>query len=668
MKNKSTRPVLLFMFYIMLAIFLSLTACGSKDETATPGPVENKQSEIKFWTCSMHPQIQQLGPGQCPICAMDLIPVKTDPGETGEAARELKLSKRAIKLAEIQTVPVERKFVTAEIRLDGKIDYDESRLSYITAWVPGRIERLYVDYTGVRVKKGDHLVELYSPELITAQQELLLGLKMLQGKSGSLRKSSLKNVESTREKLRLWGLNQQQIKKVERTGKVSDRTTIYSPISGIVIHKNGVEGEYLKTGTRIYTIADLSQVWLKLDAYESDLVWIRYGQDIAFTVNAYPGDVFKGKITFIDPILNSETRTIKVRVNVQNQDGNLKPNMFVSAVVYPKVAAGGRVMDPVMANKWICPMHPEIVKDKKNNCDICGMPLVTSESLGYLSINDADIEASLVIPVTAPLITGKRAVVYVAVPEKPGTFAGRDVVLGPRAGDYYLVKDGLQEGERVVTNGNFKIDSAIQIQAKPSMMNPEGGAAATGHEHHLEAPAKPGEKASPDEPETIVAPTAFIGQIDGLLTEYYNMQQALSHDNYKEAVDSSGAFMKKLDSVDMGLLSGKAHMAWMSHLASLKKSVNAIAAAKDINTVRDFFDDFSDRIYTIIKQFGISTTQPAYRFFCPMANDNKGAYWLQNKTGTENPYFGSKMFKCGSQVETVSPGRVEAQPEGTTHE
>ena len=148
---------------------------------------------------------------------------------------------------------------------------------------------------------------LYSPELITTQQELLLGLKMLKGKSSSLSKSALKNVEATREKLRLWGLTKQQIKNVEKTGKVSDKTTIYSPISGIVINKNGFEGEYLKTGTRIYTIADLSQVWIKLDAYESDLVWIRYGQDVEFTVKAYPGEIFKGKISFIDPILNSKT-------------------------------------------------------------------------------------------------------------------------------------------------------------------------------------------------------------------------------------------------------------------------------------------------------------------------------------------------------------------------
>jgi Cu(I)/Ag(I) efflux system membrane fusion protein len=667
MKNKSKRSASLFVFLLIIITSFFLIACGTKDEAREPGHNESKQSEIKFWTCSMHPQIQQPGPGQCPLCGMDLIPVSSEQSAVGEGAREIKLSKHAIKLAEIQTLPVERKFVSAEIRLAGKVEYDETRLSYITAWVPGRIERLYVDYTGVRIKKGEHLVQIFSPELITAQQELLLGLKMLKGKSGGLRKSSLRNVESTREKLRLWGLTQKQIKNVEKTGKVSDRTTIYSPISGIVIHKNGVEGEYLKTGTRIYTIADLSHVWIKLDAYESDLVWIRYGQDISFTVHAYPGEVFKGKITFIDPILNPDTRSIKIRVNVENPDGKLKPNMFVSAVVYPKVAAGGRVMDPAMADKWICPMHPEIIKDKKGDCDICAMPLVTSESMGYLSVSETENEAPIVIPATAPLITGKRAVVYVEVPEKDGTFEGREVVLGPRAGDYYLVKEGLSEGEMVVVNGNFKIDSAIQILAKPSMMNPEVGVVATGHEHHG-TEEKQVIIGQPDVLKTYNVSNVFKKHLDVLVSSYFQMHHALSRDEYKKAVTATRSFKLNLDSVDMKLLSGESHLSWMSHSKKLSSLIAALSDAKDINALRSGFDELSDELYNAVKMFGISGSQPVYRFFCPMANGNKGAYWLQNKTGTENPYFGSSMFKCGSQVEIVSPGRVEAQPEGTTYE
>ena len=215
------------------------------------------------------------------------------------------------------------------------------------------------------------------------------------------------------------------------------------------------------------------------------MVWIRYGQEVEFETEAYPGEVFTGTISFIDPVLDAKTRTVKLRVNVENPDGKLKPEMFVRAVVRAKVAQGGRVMDEAMAGKWICPMHPGVVKDEVGSCDICGMDLVTTESLGYVKV-DTPKEAPLVIPASAPLITGKRAVVYVQLPERETpTYEGREVVLGPRAGDYYIVKSGLDEGEVVVTSGNFKIDSALQIRARPSMMSPKAEKAPVrGHHNH----------------------------------------------------------------------------------------------------------------------------------------------------------------------------------------
>jgi len=442
-------------------------------------------SQPTIWTCSMHPQIRQPKPGKCPICFMDLIPVAATEGQVG--ARQIVFSEDALKLMEVETSPVERKFVTAEIRMVGKVDYDESRVKEIAAWVPGRIDRLYVDFTGITVNKGDHLVELYSPQLISAQAELLQSVKA----AGSIGPESPDLIKTTtsamlqaaREKLHLLGLTDRQISEIETSGKPASHITIYSPMSGIVIQKNATEGMYVDTGTSIYTMADLSKLWVKLDAYESDMMWIRYGQEVEFTPEAYPGEAFKGKISFISPMLNSMTRTVKLRVNVSNPDGRLKPEMFVRAVVRTKVAASGMVMDPDMAGKWICPMHPDIVKDARGPCDICGMDLVTTESLGYVTAEEPN-EAPLVIPASASLITGKRAVVYVRLAdrEKP-TFEGREIVLGPRTGDYYLVKEGLAEGEMVVTKGNFKIDSALQIQAKPSMMSPEGGAAPMGHQH-----------------------------------------------------------------------------------------------------------------------------------------------------------------------------------------
>ena len=458
----------------------------------SPADVDNEHTsrevarqEQTLWTCSMHPEVRLPKPGICPKCPMELIPVTSSVGDVGE--RQISFSEAAIKLMEIETSPVERKFVTAEIRMAGKIDYDETRVKHITAWVPGRIDRLYVDFTGITVSKGDHMVELYSPELISAQAELLQAAKAVQNikqTSSELITGSISaTLDAAREKLRLLGLAKKQIEEIEKTGRPVEHITIYAPMGGIVIHKKAAEGMYVETGTEIYTVADLSRLWVKLDAYESDLPWIRYGQEVEFTTEAYPGEVFKGRISFIDPVLDAKTRTIKLRVNVDNHEGELKPEMFVRAVVRSKVAGGGRVMAAEMAGKWICPMHPAVVKTEAGGCDICGMDLVTTESLGYVA--DTPKEAPLVIPASAPLITGTRAVVYVQVPgaEKP-TYEGREIVLGPRAGKYYIVKSGLAEGEIVVTNGNFKIDSALQIQAKPSMMNPEGEKIPTEHTGH----------------------------------------------------------------------------------------------------------------------------------------------------------------------------------------
>ncbi len=451
---------------------------------------EEASADIEFWTCAMHPQIHLPGPGQCPLCGIDLVPVISDTGEQEVGPREIRISPAAVKLAEIQTAPVERKFVENEIRMVGKVEFDETRLSYITAWVPGRLDRLYVDYTGVSVTKGDHMVYLYSPELLAAQEELIQALVMVENLEDSdmslIKDRAFNSVETIREKLRLWGLTAEQIRTIEQNEKPDDHLTIFAPVSGIVIHKNALEGMYVDFGTRIYTIADLTQIWVKLDAYESDLSWIRYGQDVEFETEAYPGEKFTGTIAFIDPVLNEKTRTVKIRVNVPNPDGRLKPGMFTRAIVRSKTTSSGKVVDANLADKWISPMHPEIIKDKPGFCDICGMALVSTKSLGYQFVEETAEHAPLVIPASAPLITGKRSVVYIKVPGKQNVFEGREIVLGPRAGDYYLVREGLSEGELVVVNGNFKIDSAIQILAKPSMMNPEGGGNSQlhgGHDH-----------------------------------------------------------------------------------------------------------------------------------------------------------------------------------------
>ncbi len=619
-----------------------LSGNGVPEETTSISP----QSETStIWTCSMHPQVRQPGPGQCPICGMDLIPLTSGSGSS-QRTNTVELSPYAMKLAEIQVAPVEKKFVETEIRLVGKIDYDETKLGYITAWVPGRIERMYVDYSGISVRAGEHMVEIYSPELVATQQELIQTRRSASASSSEILENNLRAIK---ERLRLWGLTSSQIEKIAQSGKIQEKVTIYAPASGIVVEKNGLEGMYVETGTKIYTIADLSKVWVHLEAYERDIPWIRYGQKVIFETEAYPGESFTGRIAFIDPVLDEPTRTVMVRVNVSNTDLKLKPGMLVRAIVRSQIAAGGKVMDPDLGGKWICPMHPEIIKGGRGACDVCGMPLVRIEELGYISAENVQKDASLIIPATAPLITGKRAIVYVQAPDRPGLFEGREIELGPRAGDYYIVKSGLNEGELVVVNGNFKIDSAVQIQAGSSMMSPHDS-------HQKKNPDNMSMASDKVKPEPHNIPQEFKRALDPVYDAYFELQTGLSHDQKDAAAEAAERMAKAAESVNMTNLSGPLHKLWMSVDKTIQTKTASIQNYKDIEQIRAAFRDLSVAMIELARHAGSSGKQPVLVYHCPMAFDNQGADWLQNKSGTENPYFGSKMFTCGSQEDDLTLG------------
>jgi len=552
-------------FLLGIATHWLLFGSGTATE-GQAGPTAHDHAEAgpTKWTCSMHPQIIKDGPGKCPLCGMELIPLKMG-GAMKTGLRQLVVSPAARALMNVQVAPVERRVVEATVRMVGKVDYDETRFKYITAWVSGRLDRLFVDYTGVSVEEDAHMVYIYSEELYAAQQELIEALKS----SGEQRETGrnffntggIDLLESAREKLRLLGLSVEQIAKIETQTKPEDHTLINSPLSGIVIEKLKQEGDRVRVGERIYTVADLSQLWVQMDAYESDLIWLRYGQTVTFFTEAYPGEKFRGRIAFIDPVLDEKTRTVKVRVNVPNEHGRLKPEMFVRAVVKAQIAGGGRVIDADLAGKWVSPMHPEIVKDEPGACDICGMPLVRAELLGYVATNAAGAAAPLVIPASAALLTGTRAIVYVELPDtKEPTFEGREIVLGPRAGDYYLVKHGLSEGELVATAGNFKIDSALQIQAQPSMMTPEGGGGG-GHDHGGHGG---GAKKTAGGPamETVDLPVSVRRKLEEIGAAFKVIQAAAAGDNREEIRSAWRNFGRLVQSVDADSLTGHAKMVW----------------------------------------------------------------------------------------------------------
>lgn len=626
---------------------------------ATQAP-SGDSGAVQEYTCSMHPQVRLRDPkAKCPICFMDLIPVSNDGGEGGE--RALVMSQAAVRLAGVQTTPVVRRYPTAEVRLVGRVDFDETRLATISAWFPGRIERLLVNYTGVAVQQGEGLAELYSPELLAAQEELRQSARAVSSISGGgsdlVRDATRGTLAAARDKLRLWGLTEEQILAIERAETPMERLTIHSPISGVVVRRAAVQGQYVQTGEEIYAVADLGEVWVRLDAFESQLPWLRYGQEVRFTSDAFPGETFTGRIAFIDPVLATETRTIRVRVNAPNPAGRLKPGMFVRAVVRVRVADGGSVINDELAGRWISPMHPEVVKDGPGICDICGMDLVPAEQLGYVT-DLSSVEAPLVIPASAPLITGRRAVVYVRVPdqERP-TFEGREIVLGPRTGDWYIVLDGLAEGEEVVTHGAFKVDSAMQIAAKPSMMDPTGGSGAAGHQHGAAPPAGGGA------PRQQPVPEDFLFSLKPVYSAYFEAQEALAADDlagFRSAVaDLHGALGRARTAGVVGEPLGL----WRRIDGRLRTDAEHVAHLADIVAARKLFEGYSKAIIEAADRFGHLGHLTYHRAFCPMAFDDQGAEWLQRQEQIVNPYFGASMLRCGEVRGRFEPrGHREIAP------
>lgn len=387
---------------------------SGKSDTKSSQITETTKSTI--WTCAMHPQIRMREPGKCPICGMDLIPL-VQSSTTSVDPDAIHISKDAAQLANLLTTVVIKQKPIKEVRLYGKVQADERLFQSQTAHVPGRIERLSVNFTGETVVKGQVLAEIYSPELITAQQELLETVKTKQLQP--------ELYEASKEKLRQWKLTDDQIAKIENSGFIQNNFEVLSNTSGTVTARRVNTGDHVSQGTVLFDIADLSKVWIMFDAYESDLQFLHTGEKLSFNLQALPGTDFTGNIIFIDPVIDPVTRVAKVRVETGNQSGKLKPEMFAT---------------------------------------------------GIASSTLAEYTDNVVIPKSAVLWTGKRSVVYVKQPgsEEP-VFKIREVELGPMLGESYVIVNGLSEGEEIVTSGTFSVDAAAQLEGKPSMMNPRGG-------------------------------------------------------------------------------------------------------------------------------------------------------------------------------------------------
>ncbi|NQU24467.1 MAG: efflux RND transporter periplasmic adaptor subunit [Candidatus Nealsonbacteria bacterium] len=392
------------------------------------GGSSGEQSEVSteredvLYICPMMDTPPTHQPGRCPVCGMELVRASSG-SDTGDK-RSIQIDPASRRVANIRTAAVKSVSVSRKIRAVGQLSYDEGKLKTLAAYVDGRLDRLYADYTGVVVNKGDDLALLYSPELYTAQTELLAAKRLATRTQSSVYSGVLDSQDlqqSARRKLIDLGMTKQQIERIEETGQPVTRIELVAPIHGTVIAKLASEGDYVKTGQPIYRLADLSMVWLMLELFPEDAATIRYGQRVSAEVQSIPGQRFTGRVAFVDPMVDPQTRTIGVRVVISNEDGRLKVGDYATATV-------------------------------------------------EVPVTDPGDGSQLVVPRNAVLMAATNSVVYVET--EPGRFEIRRVELGPGLGDEIVLLGGVKEGEQVATNGNFLIDSQMQLAGNPSLIDP----------------------------------------------------------------------------------------------------------------------------------------------------------------------------------------------------
>ena len=595
---------------LILGIILGNVFSGDKNEnTYKEGKHEYVQDPVtKFWTCSMHPQIKMQKPGNCPVCGMDLIPLdKANNLGNNIASNEIVMTEEAVQLANIQTSKVVISNAKKEVRLLGTVKPDERRQYSQVSHIPGRIEKLYLNFTGEKVRKGQRIVRLYSPELISAQKELFEAMK-----SKDIYPQLFK---ASRNKLKLWKLTDAQIDAIVNSGKVQEQIDILSDYSGYVMKRNVELGDHVMEGMKLFEIANIDVVWIMFEAYEADIPWVHIGDAVEFILQAMPGKTYQGKVTYIDPFISANTRVAKVRVEVKNPKHKLLPEMYANGIIKAKLT------------------------NTKN---------------------------ALIIPKSAVLWTGKRVVTYVKVPrENIISFVYREVILGANLGDFYIVEKGLEEGEEIATNGVFRIDASAQLLGQKSMMNPEGGKMNSGGHKGMDKGGGNdynGEMKSKSEENMrgmiIIDKTKidkeFKKQLGVVIADYISLKDALVNENANQAIVQVAKMQKSINKVDMLLLLEDAHNIWMKALKPINKNMETIKINKNIEVQRKEFGLLSKKLSDAIDVLGVETIkgETLYLEYCQMADNNIGGFWLSYDKEIRNPFFGKKMMNCGEVKKT----------------
>lgn len=575
------KSIIIAIIILVIGIFLGWVFFGNS-QTQPIVEHEHVAGDTKIiWTCSMHPQIRQHDPGDCPICGMDLVPLEAEEGEIDPES--ISMSPTAMQLANVSTAIVGKMRPTKTISLNGKVHEDERLVSSQSSHIEGRIESLSVNFTGEYVTAGQPIAYIYSPELTTTQRELL--------QAYNIREKQPLLYSAAREKLKNWKLTDKQIDQIIASGDVKGAFPITVDISGYVIQKMVSPGDYVQKGQPIFKIANLSQVWVLFDVYETDMPWINKGDEVSFTVASQPGSTFKGKVSFIDPVINPQTRVAKARVEVNNKELNLKPEMFVSGTLAAQ------------------------------------LPLTTE---------------AVVVPKSAVMWTGKRSVVYIKSQTERGvSFAMREVNLGPSLGGGYIIEDGLHEGEEIAVHGTFSIDAAAQLAGKPSMMNPEGNLPKSEQNGLVLEPIK-----------TIHLSHEAKAALKSLLDDYLTLKNALANDDFGGAKKANQMLGEGLSKIDESLFKGESHHVWMQYNKQIEQIIKIASHAEDIAGIRESFLPLSNAMIVLVETFH-PNEETIYIQHCPMANSDKGAHWLSQSPEVLNPYYGAAMLTCGAVTKEI---------------
>lgn len=560
----------------------------SKSHDHSQMNVDESAASTEIWTCSMHPQIRQEEFGICPICEMDLILLDNSMGSDDPTI--LRMSTESAKLAQVETfiigdgqngnTELGSETGSSSIKVDGTVKLDERTIKSQTAHLSGRIESMDVTFEGQYINKGQQIATVYSTELLAASQELITAVQY------NDRVEGLKDAAT--QKLKNWKITDAQIQRILSTGKPIETISIFADHSGYVLSKKLSQGDYVTKGQSLYTLGSTSRLWLVFDVFESDLSNVKKGNKVVFTTPSVANKEFDAKVTYIDPMLNSSTRTATIRAEINNSGNKLKPGMLLNGTI------------------------------------------ISVKSTTMNSENE-----TVIVPNTAVLWTGERSVVYVQLPDTDvPSYQYREVEIGGRSGDYINVVEGLEIGEEVVTHGAFAIDAAAQLNNNMSMMN-------------RNVKIKKEEQSDVVPSFSDVTPIEFKAQLDQSIIKYIDLKNALVDTDQNSASLAADFFSKSLKDIDMTLLEGESHIYWMEQLKALDSHATMVINSPDVEEQRNQFDFLSQAMINSTKAFG-TNDKTYYVQYCPMAKGNEGADWLSTEDQIRNPYFGDKMMKCGS--------------------